>query len=121
MLRHPSVFKVMLAPQYSQVMIISPRAGLSGAPQLGHFRTWASAAATKGLLSAFTASSELPFEFPDSLLSLKPHLGQKIASSGIWLPHFSQYIPSPHSCFPQFGQNLVPAGDSVPQFGHLTI
>jgi hypothetical protein len=33
----PAVPSVMLLPQYSHVIIISPNLGAIGAPQLGHF------------------------------------------------------------------------------------
>jgi hypothetical protein len=34
---HPAFPRVMLVPQYSHVIIISPNLGAIGAPQLGHF------------------------------------------------------------------------------------
>jgi len=38
MFDHPVVPRVMLLPQYSQVIIISPNLGAIGAAQLGHLR-----------------------------------------------------------------------------------
>ncbi len=38
MLDHPPLPSVMLLPQYSHVIIISPNFGAIGAAQLGHFR-----------------------------------------------------------------------------------
>jgi len=35
---HPQLPSVMLLPQYSHVIIITPNFGAIGAPQLGHFR-----------------------------------------------------------------------------------
>jgi len=46
MLFQPSLAKETLAPQYSQLINISPNFGLSGAPQLGHFIEVALAGAT---------------------------------------------------------------------------
>jgi hypothetical protein len=37
MFAQPEFPRVMLLPQYSQVIIISPNFGAIGAPQLGHF------------------------------------------------------------------------------------
>ena len=38
MFDHPPLPSVILLPQYSQVIIISPNLGAIGAAQLGHFR-----------------------------------------------------------------------------------
>src|SRR6267143_1338290 len=57
---HPAVPRVMLVPQYSHVIIISPNFGAIGAPQLGHFND-----------SAFEGAR-----------ILAPHLEQNPASSG---------------------------------------
>jgi hypothetical protein len=46
----PWLPSVMLVPQYSQVMTISPNFGDIGAPQLGHFSAVAPAGAMTGAL-----------------------------------------------------------------------
>ncbi len=48
MFAHPMLPRVMLLPQYSQVIIISPNFGLIGAAQLGHFSEVAPVGAKTG-------------------------------------------------------------------------
>jgi hypothetical protein len=65
------------------VIIISPNFGVIGAPQLGHFRAVAPAAAMTGWLGlgVWLGAEEA---------ILVPHFKQKPALSGSWVPHFGQ-------------------------------
>ncbi len=79
MFDHPLLPSVMLLPQYSHVIIISPNFGESGAAQLGHFKD----VAVEGAITWVEP------EAPDWLGPicpcwpvLVPHFEQKAASSG---------------------------------------
>lgn len=97
MLAQPPVPSVTLAPQYSQVMIISPNLGAIGAPQLGHFSDVAVDGARTWAVGAEAEDCWDEFPWPDPTVRV-PHLEQKAASSGSCEPHLKQYISTQFSC-----------------------
>jgi hypothetical protein len=76
MLVQPWVPRVTVAPQYSQVITISPNLGARGAPQLGQFNDVTPEGATTGEAEATAALGVVNVVFA-------PHFGQNAESSGI--------------------------------------
>ena len=81
MFAHPELPSVMLLPQYSQVIIISPNLGAIGAPQLGHFSDVEFEGATTWTEVAVPLKVGFCAEGSDWLV-LAPHFRQNAASSG---------------------------------------
>jgi hypothetical protein len=94
---HPSLPKVIPPPQYSQVIIISPNIGETGAPQLGHLSDTTPEGAMVSLAreaieeeTVGAAACPLPDGMSAEDEVADPHLWQNAASSGSPDPQLAQ-------------------------------